>query len=899
MPTQLLATKFFIPPLNAQRVARPRLMQRLDESLNRRLTLVSAPAGFGKTILLGEWAQRASQSGNGSRPVEVAWVSLDEGDNDPTRFWGYVLTALGRLLTLSDSLGNTLTLLETSPPSAVEPVLTAFINTLAACPSPTDFVLVLDDYHLITTPVIHDALTFLLDHLPPRLHLLLASRADPSLPVARLRAHGHLLELRAHDLRFTPDEAAAFLNDVMRLNLSSSDVAELEARTEGWIAGLQLAALSLQGHAAPSTLIPAFTGQHHFVLEYLVEDVVSRQPEPIRHFLERTSILERLCGPLCAAVSGQPDGATLLAQLWHDNLFTEPLDEAGQWFRQHHLLAEVLFAQLQRSQPEIIPELHCRARDWYAQNGYLHEAMRHALAGGQFDWAAETIEREHRQLIERGEFASLRAWLDALPPDLVAARPVCGIVQAWASVYSSRFDVLEQYLSQAEAALVGLEPARVAALRGEILALRAVTGSVRGDAVHTLVMAQQALELVSGGDPWLQAMAHHAMGNAHRLQGQPEQACRAFEEALPFAKTMGGPATVAITLRLGQSQMMHGRLHQAAHIFERALDLASQYGGQVVLFAGEAHIRLGDICREWNQLDCGLEHVLQGIDLAKRADNVTAILTGYFTLIRAYVAREEMASAHEAMHHAARLAARYDFPHLVERVATHRAWLDLAANDLVAAASWADTYAASRALLKEHNVTDLSDTLLARIRLKQGQSDEAEQTLAEVLTDAQAVGRGWTALQAQMLQALVLRLRGHAAQALDLLAHTVALAEPEGYIRLFVDEGQAVQLLLERMRDEGGRMKPYIRNLLDAFQVRQEILHPSSLSLPPSLIEPLSARELEVLRLMAEGRPNQAIAEALVISVGTVKSHINRILGKLNAGNRTEAVAHARTLGLL
>jgi LuxR family maltose regulon positive regulatory protein len=875
-------------------------MKRLDESLSHKLTLVSAPAGFGKTIVLSEWARRAEQPDDDCPPTPVVWVSLDEGDDDPARFWSYVLGALERQSALCGAVENTAALLQASPP-AVEPALTALINALAAQTSPAHFALVLDDYHAITLPVIHDTLAFLIDHLPPHVHLLLASRADPPLPLARLRAHNHLLELRATDLRFTLEETAAFLNDAMRLNLSPSDVAELETRAEGWIAGLQLAALAMQGRDSPTALVHTFTGDHHFVLEYLVEDVIGGQPEHVRRFFEHTSILDRLCGPLCEAVTGQPDGSATLARLWRDNLFTEPLDEVGQWYHCHRLFAEVMYAQLRRSQPALIPELHRRARDWYAGQGDFHAAMRHALASEQFEWAVETIEREYRVIVARGELATLRGWLNALPTDVVPRRPRLSLAYAWASAYTGRLDAIEGYLQQAEAAKANMPAAKQIAIHGEAVTLRAVIQSVGGDARRAIEDAREALALAPKDDAFLQMVAQHALGNSYRLLGRAIDA----EDALLEAQRLGRPLAglvmdTAVCIRLGQVQTMRGRLRQAVRSFETALRLGR--ASESLPNAGEAYVRMGDVYREWNDLDTAVRHVQKGIDIAQRAGNALALISGFLTLLRVQFARGETAAPREALYQAEQMAARYDFPHTTERLAAHQAWLNFVLGDFELAAQWADTYAATRSQADGRSGTlgDLQDTLLARIWLRQGRIDEAGHILSAVLRAAEAAGRGWTILQAQVLQALALQAQGRLGQALQMLEHTVLLASPEGYIRLFVDEGEPMRSLLERLNasHEGGGLKEYVHSLLDAIQAQPEIIHASAFT-PQTLIAPLSARELEVLRLMAEGNSNQAIAAALVISLGTVKSHINRILGKLSARNRTEAVAHARSLGLL
>lgn len=909
MPASLLATKIMLPPVSAGWVQRPQLFRRLDAGLKHTLTLVSAPAGYGKTSLLSGWATSVGRSGS---PTPVAWFALDRGDNDLTRFWGHLLMALNRLPGLTGAAAEALAMLQAVPAVALETAITSLINALAERETLPDFAIVLDDYHLITALPIHDTLAFLLDHLPPQLHIFLASRADPPLPLARLRARGQLQELRAHDLRFSFAEVAAFLNQVKGLGLSPSAVAELETRTEGWVTGLQLAALVLQAPLAfqaprppdrpaePVSVVQAFTGQHPFVLDYLVEEVLRHQPAAVRQFLEGTAILERLCGPLCEAVTGQPEGSAMLAQLWRANLFIEPLDEVGQWYRRHHLLAEVLLKRLQETQPALIPQLHKRARDWYAQHGYWSEALRHTLAGGDLAWAADLVERDYRTLIARGELVTLRHWLDLLPPELVRSRPQLQLCWAWAWSYSGRSDVLEQHLAQAEAALATQPDEAAAALRGELLALRANMLVLRGHPDHVVELAQQALNLIPTQDALLRALASQALGNALRLQGQPLAAQPAFEAALAIGTTASPLVLLAALLRLGQVQAMQGQLRAAAQTFQRSLQAADHVGGQALLYSAEAHVRLGDIYREWGERALALEHVVKGIELAERADNVIAILSGRFTLAHLRAARGETDLAREALQQAEALAGRYDFPHMAERVASHKAWLELRFGELSFAAAWADGYASQRSQRQTLNVSDLQDTLLARVRLRQRRFPEAQVVLTGMVREAEAAGRGQTVFQAKALQALVWLAEGRSAEALEVFTHICALAAPDGYYQMYLDEGEPMRLLLARFVEQlpEGAVRTYVTQLSGGFGSSTLSQQPARLT-PSPLVEPLSPRELEVLCLMAEGQSNQAVAEALVISVGTVKSHINRILGKLAARNRTEAVAHARACGLL
>lgn len=898
MPTAFLTTKFFIPPPNTQRVARPRLMRFLDESLSRKLTLVSAPAGFGKTVLLGDWSREVRSMEAGRPAAPVAWVTLDDGDNDPMRFWGYVLTALDRLPALAGAATAALALAQDTSAAGIEPVLTALVNAVAERETLPHFVLVLDDYHTLTAPQVHDSLAFLLEHLPPTMHVMILSRADPLLPLARLRARGQLLELRAQDLHFNLAESTTFLNQVMKLNLSESEVTALDVHTEGWITGLQLAALSMQARADPHTFIRDFSGTNQFVLEFLTEEVLRHHPESVRQFLERSAILGRLCASLCEAVTDWPQSADMLTYLHHHNLFVEPLDDVGEWYRLHPLLAEALLAQLRKTQPDLIPVLHERARDWHAQQRHVHAAMRHALANGDMAWAADLVEREYRHLLAIGEMMTLRHWLEALPEAVIQARPKTHLAFAWGLGYSGHYGELERHLQQAEAALTEGENA----LRGEILALRAIAGALRGVAPQiTMATAQQALTFVNEQDPLPYAMAHQALGHAHRMLGKPILAEREYNIALASGPASSKLTVLGALLRVGQVQVARGHLLAGAQSFRKHIELASSYGGQVRLYAGEALIRLGDLYREWNELDTALAHVQEGLDLAQGVENALALLNGYFTLAHVYAARGDHQAAQTTLQHIEEKAGHYDFQGLAERLALHRACLALVAGRMEEANHWAEGYAAQR-LPDSAAVTDFQDLVLAHIWLKSGRVLEAQSLLDKLNDSAETAGRVWTVLQASTLRALAAQTRGDTRQARAILAQVLARAAPEGYIRLFVDEGPAMQALLVEQTPALGNsddpVRTYLKRLLAAFGSTPEPCN-RNLTFTDHLIEPLSLREQEVLRLMADGATNQAIAGTLVISVGTVKSHINRILGKLGAHNRTEAVVRAQTLHLL
>jgi LuxR family maltose regulon positive regulatory protein len=609
-------------------------------------------------------------------------------------------------------------------------------------------------------------------------------------------------------------------------------------------------------------------------------------------------VLRRLCASVCEDVAECPQAADMLVYLRQHNLFIEPLDDVGEWYRLHPLLAEALLAQLRKTEPELLPILHRRARDWHAAQRHIHEAMRHALAGGEVAWAAEMVEREYRHLLAIGEMTTLRHWLQALPEATIQARPKTHLAYAWGLGYSGHYGELEQHLQQAEAALTEGETA----LKGEILALRAITGALRGVAPHTTqALAQQALTLVDENDALPYAMAHQALGHAYRMLGKPVLAEAEYNLALAAGPTSSKLTMLGALLRVGQVRVMRGHLRAGAESFRQHLAFASAAGGQVRFYAGEALIRLGDLYREWNELDLALTHVQEGLELAQPVENALAFMTGHFTLAHVHAARGDHLAAQATLQQVERQAGYYDFQGLAERLALHRACLALAAGRMEEAQRWAEAYASQRSPASE-TITDFQDLVLGYTWLRSGRLREAQSLLEGLNQAALATGRGWTVLQASTLLALAARARGDTRQARLILGEVLACAAPEGYIRLFVDEGQMMlDLLTEQapaLMHETEEVQAYLQRLLAAFGAPAIPADARPSGVNP-LVEHLSAREQEVLRLMAEGASNQAIAGTLVISVGTVKSHINRILGKLGVHNRTEAVVQAQKLQLL
>ena len=921
MPIPLLATKLHIPSLRLEFVPRRRLLDRLDTGLRRKLTLISAPAGYGKTTLLSEW--HASSQG---RALSLAWVLLDEQDNDPVRFWSYVLAALERARPGSAQSAMALLPGLSRPAAApgrdrsrpMQGVLTALVNDLLGAQAGDargrSLVLVLDDYHTIHAPAIHDALAFFLEYLPPATHVVLLTRADPPLPLARLRARDQLLELRVADLRFTASEVDLFLNRAMALDLPIDAVSALTARTEGWAAGLQLAALSLQGldHQQAQRFIGAFAGTNRHILNYLTEEVLQRQSPEEQAFLLQTSILPYLTAPLCDAVMAQPGSQAMLEQLAGENLFTTPLDDEGQWYRYHPLFAETLRTRLQQSSPDLLPVLHRRASEWHQDQGALGDAVRHALAAGDPGHAAHLVEAGYRRLVMRGELVTLHRWLDALPADLVRARPRLCLAYALAQAYSDRPELLEGHLQQAEAALAAVpDTANAGAVRGEIAALRAVFASVNWAGTCSLDLARQALQLLpaarSDEDLWLRILILQAQGNCHRFQGEVREAEESYAEALTIARTLDSHFLVqAVINRLGQNQLLQGRLRQAARTFETAFHQAEHQGGELLWFSAELHAHLARIYTEWDDLEQAQQHAQQGIEFSRQAENHFALLEGCLAMAGVWAARGDARAAGPFLEDAAQLATGAGVPYLEVEVAAERAWLSLARATKGApgagAQQWAETWTAQRARPLDEEpplvLREFQDLILARFWLVQERLDEALELLTEIQSAAREAGRMGRVLQSLVLCARVFQQQGKVAQARDSLERALVLAHPEGYVRTFLDAGAPLGAVLANLRSTlaasrgaSSALLAYADDLLGAFARSGWSGSRARLLLTP--------RELEILALMAGGASNQEIAGRLVLTVGTVKGHVNHILHKLEAHNRTEAAARARELGLL
>ena len=943
MSVPLLATKFHIPPIRPGHLPRQHLVARIDEGLqrsapgegfSRKLTLISAPAGFGKTTLLAEWAAHVSSSGDDGPHCHLAWLSLDEADNDPVRFLTYLVAALQAVEPALDT--GLLDALATPRPLGES--LAAWINQIQALAvQGPGFALLLDDYQLIVAQEVHDLLAFLLDHLPGNLHLLFATRADPPLSLARLRGRGQLTELRQADLRFQPAEVAGLLNRVLDLGLSSEQVATLTSRTEGWIAGLQMASLALQSLAArpehapgdADALIQSFSGTHRYVLDYLLEEVLQRQPEQIQAFLLLTSILDRLSAPLCEAVlsgtlypvSTSPCRQTL-DYLESANLFLLPLDAERCWYRYHRLFADLLRRRLfQHVGAVAIATLHQRASVWYEGQGLLPEAIDHALLAGKYPQAAALIERAAEPALMRSEVATFLGWVERLPKALQWERPALGLFHAWALVLGGRsLDVVEARVREAGAGYeLGL---------GQAAPLRAFVAACQGQIPHAVELSRQALDQLPEDEHLLRGIATWNLGVSYLLGGHIEAATRSLEQAAQSSHRAGNLMVAVMALcTLAELYAALTDLPRARDLYARALDLSTVQGDKHLPIAGMALIGLGELHREWNDHERAARYLEGGIECIQKWGELGAI-DGYLALARLRQAQADPGRAREAMDKARQIAAASVAVQFADSfLDAFQARLWIAQGDLAAACRWVEergigvepipellSEPAGNALSFDYHVLKHELLVWVRVRILQDRPAEALAALEPWLSAVEQRGGPASArlLELQMLRALALQALGELEPALAALACALTLAEPGGYVRLFLDEGEPMLRLL-RTASARHVFPDYVHRLLSASAAvpgdpgRKAASSPSPLVVrprvstrPPSpLIEPLTDREGEVLKLLATHLTSTEIAERLHISSHTVRYHIKNIYGKLGVHRRTEAVGRARELDLL
>ncbi|MCH8309983.1 MAG: AAA family ATPase [Chloroflexi bacterium] len=917
----LLATKIYTPRMHTGRVSRPRLIERLAQGIERKLTLISAPAGFGKTTLLAEWLAVTS---DGQR--SAGWVSLDQSDNEPTLFWAYFITALQKVH--SEVGESALSLLRSPQPPPIESILTRLINEISAIEEDSStgsgrgIVLVLDDYHVIDAQPIHSAIAFFIDHLPPQMHLVIASRADPPLPLSRLRARGELTELRATDLNFTPDEAASFLNEVMSLDLSAADVAALEARTEGWIAALQLAALSMRGREDATEFISAFAGDDRYIVDYLVEEVLQRQPESIRSFLLQTSILERLCGPLCDAVTGQENGKAMLEALERGNLFVVPLDDKRHWYRYHHLFSDVVHAFSMEEQPDQIPALHRRASEWYQQNGLLPDAVRHALTAEDFERAAVLVEMAWPAILKGFQTSTWLGWVEALPHDLVTARPVLSVGHAWTLLDAGELEAADARLHDAELQLgitaessdrpraisaesVVVSEEEFQSLSASIANARAYHAQAVGDASVAIEHARHALDLLPEGDHYWRGTAMLFMSRSHWTKGELVEAQSLSASAIASFEAAGNSYfQIVSTVLAGDVARTQGRFGAAMTAYERSLHLATGGVDPIQLGTTDTFVGLSEIQRERGDLDMATRQLQRASELGEQAVLPGGESRSCVAMARIRMSQGDLNSALDLLDKAERLYKRDTVPN-VHPVAALKARIWLAQDRLDKAWGWANEQGLSvvddLSYLREFEHITLVRVLMARYLEDQTDSSigQVMSLLERLLKAADEAGRTGSVIEILVLQSLAYKAQGNLPNALVQLERALRLAEPEGFVRIFVDEGEAMRILLRHAAADGIAMA-YAGRLLAAFGVDEQPADATSKRSGASMLaEHLTERESEILRLISVGMTNQEIAGQLVISVATVKRHITNIYGKLGVSHRTQATARANELRLL
>jgi LuxR family maltose regulon positive regulatory protein len=904
MASALLRTKIYVPRPRRGSVPRPRLSERLSRGAEESaLILVSAPAGFGKTTLLAEWIAARPDSS-----PHAAWFSIDATDNDPAQFWTYLIAALR---TAVPGLGASASALLESPQTPIKEVIATLLNELAGVPD--DVVLVLDDYHLADAPTLQEGMAFLLEHLPPQLHLVIATRSDPGLPLARLRAGGKLTEIRAADLRFTPVEAADYLNGAMGLALTAPDVTALEARTEGWIAALQLAAISMQGRDDTSGFIAGFAGDDRYIVDYLVEEVLARQPEALRSFLLQTSLLDRLTGSLADAVTGESNGKAMLEAVDRGNLFLVPLDDRREWYRYHHLFGDVLRARLLDEQPARVPGLHARASVWYEQNGQPPEAVRHAIAAQNFERAAGLMELAVPAMRRNRQEATLLGWLRVLPDDVVRRRPVLSVHYAGTLLLAGKPDGVDARLRDAEnwldkmadgsagpdsTDMVVVDEEEFRALPSSIANFRAARALVVGD-VNTMHYALRALELAPEDDHLRRGPAAGLLGLAYWRTGDLEGAHRWYSECMASLFEVGYLAdTLGVAISLADLRIEQGRLSDALRTYEQALQRTQAHGGPVIRGTADMHVGLAGPLIERNDLAAAERHLLASQELGEHLGLEQNRYRWRVAMARMAVARGDLDGALDLLDEAGEQHIS-DFLPDIRPVAAVKTRIWVAQGRLAEAQAWTR----ERGLSADDDpdyLREFEHITLARVLLGDQAKDrtgdsrhKAVKLLERLLRSAEGGGRAGSIIQILALQALAHQADGNVAAAQASLERALSLGEPEGYVRTFVDEGPPMVAALNAAAREG--IAPaYVRQLLAAFGQADD-----RRPVKQALVEPLSERELDVLRLLVSDLDGPEIAGELSVSLNTLRSHTKNIYSKLGVNSRRGAVTRAAELGLL
>jgi len=880
MANPLIETKLHVPPPRRNLVPRQRLLARLDDAADARLILVAAPAGFGKTTLVAEWLGTVAERGS-----TVAWLSLDERDNDPVLFWSYVLAAMQQA---APDLGAGARTLLDSGGVATDIVLATLVNELHGVDH--DVVLVLDDFHVIERSDIHDGLAYLVDHLPETTQLVITSRADPPLPLARLRAKGELGEVRAADLRFTAEEAADYLNGAMGLALAAADVATLEARTEGWIAALQLAALSMQGRDDVAQFIAGFAGDDRFIVDYLAGEVLHRQPDAVRQFLLQTSVLDRMTGPLCDAVTGTTGGTAMLGSLDRQNLFVIPLDDRREWYRYHHLFADVLRARLLDEDPDAAGELHRRASAWYEDHGRPADAIRHAATAGDVTRAAALAELAMPAVRRDRHDATLREWTVLIPEDVVRVRPVLalgfvGVLMTAGEL--GRVDAtlreVEEWLAlapeaRAASGMVVVDDEQLRALPGAIEMYRAALALMHGDIDGTFAHARRVLAVAPADDELGRAAAHALLGLSAWSEGDLDRAFAEYTESIAGMRRIGHSADIlGCSISMADIRVAQGRLRDAQRLYEQGLQLVADHGDGPLRGEADMHVGLAEILRERDDREAAAEHLRQAEALAAFGTRQypyrsRAVRAGLL------LADGDPAGCLALLEEAERCYDT-DFSPAVRPIGARRARAHVLQGDIRAARAWVR----ERGLSTDDElayVMEFEHITLAIIILNDRPPEREVRTviamLDRLLAAAEAGDRGSSVIEILAVQALAFDVGGEPTRAHDALRRALALAEPEGYVRVFTFLGPRLQALRERITTGTTRPIPP----------------------PADLVDPLSERELDVLRLLKSDLSGPDIARELTVSLNTLRTHTKSIYSKLGVNSRREAVRRAADLGL-
>lgn len=880
MTSRILETKFHIPHWREGCVTRPRLLDRLQSGFNerRKLTLISAPAGYGKTTLVAEWLHSTADS------LRIAWLSLDESDNDMSRFLSYWVASLRRV---DESVGtNAQTLLDMPQIPPLDSFLDGLINDLSALKD--SILLVLDDYHLIGNSKIHEALEYFLDHQPAQIHLAITTREDPPFPLARMRARGQMTEIRAHDLRFTPQEVAQFFNQSMKLDLAPQAVNDLEKRTEGWAVGLQLAGLALQSLPDPQKFIETFRGSHRYVLDYLAEEVLRQQGEEVRRFLAQTSVLERLNASLCNALTERSDSQTVLTRLEQSNLFIIPLDNERDWYRYHHLFADYLRTELSKSEAA---DLYKKSAHWHEENDLVHEAVKYALASADADFAADVIERalDRYSTWSGGNVTLLSSWLDALPSQVFQSRPRLGLNSSRVLYLSGRFELAEQRINQTEQTLKSLPDMPE---REQMLALAALyrgsIAAVHGDceqAIEQIIFAQSR---IPRENHLAHARAFFSLGVAYEIAEQTDIAAQSYLQSSDEAQSAGVLFLAVNALgAAAQIQIKQGHLHLAEQSCRQAIQLAESAR---IAPLGLAWSLLGGIALERNDLPSAERYLQDGIGLSRQGGLVDDIVLGLVYLTRLHIYQGDTASAIAATQEITSLMRKFGVPRMELLAAAIQARIELYLGQPQSARQWEQEYHAVR----DESPHEFQDLILARVLLATGRLEEIPSILNSLLEKAESAGRMQTCIEAMMLLGLFHHAKKDSQSALEWIGKSLWLAAPEGFVRIFLDEGKPLLDLLPKARPSAPE---FVDSLLGQNQPEGESLRFAS-ALIEQLPDPLSEQEIRVLKLIVAGKSNQQIADELVITVGTAKWHVHNVLRKLGVSNRPQAIARARELGI-